>query len=55
MLPPNRDFEVIDSEVRDAGNMPDALLLEVVGPSIEAADEGAYVVVLDRSMAKIVR
>jgi hypothetical protein len=55
MLPSNLDFKVIDAEVRDSSGMPDALLLEVVGTNVEAADEGAYVTVLDRSMAKIVR
>lgn len=55
MLPPNRNFKVIDSEVRDIAKLPDALLLEVVGEEVEAADEGAYVMVLDRSMAKVVK
>lgn len=55
MLPPNRNFKVIDSEVRGVPNFPQALLLEVVGDEIEAADEGAYVMVPDRSTAKIVQ
>lgn len=54
MLPPNLTFKVIDAERRDA-SLPDALLLEVVDPNTDAADEGAYVAVLDRSMAKIVK
>lgn len=55
MLPPNRKFKVIDSEAGDVAKLPDALLLEVVGEDVQAADEGAFVMVVDRSMAKIVK
>jgi hypothetical protein len=54
MLDPAKKFKIIDAEANDA-NMPEALLVEVVGSQIKQADHGAYALVLDKTLAKVVK
>lgn len=54
MLDSNVKYKVIDAEANDS-EFPDALIVEVVGASVEAADHGAYALVVDRTMAKIIK
>jgi len=54
MLPPTKRYKVIDAEY-NAPDMPDAGVLEVVGEKVKASESGAFVLVVDKSMVKIVK
>ena len=52
MLSPKKRFKILDSEA-NSPDLPDALIIEVVGAGIASADHGAYALVLDKSMAEV--
>ncbi|WP_343608769.1 hypothetical protein [Novosphingobium sp.] len=54
MLPTTKKFKIIDAEANNP-NMPDALIVELVGADVDQAEHGAFAVVLDKSMAEVAK
>lgn len=54
MLDPSKSYKVIDAHYR-SDELPDAAILEIVGEEITAAEQGAYVLILDRSLITVVK
>lgn len=54
MLDPATPYKVIDAHYRSA-ELPDAAVLEIVGEKVTAAEQGAFVLIFDRSFVNIVK
>jgi hypothetical protein len=54
MLSPTTRYKVIDAEYNDP-SLPEAAILEVVGEDVKAAEGGAFALIVDNSMVKILK
>ncbi|MFD2782217.1 hypothetical protein ACFS32_15220 [Novosphingobium pokkalii] len=52
MLSHSKRYKVIDAQA-NSHDIPDALILEIVGEDVNAADKGAFTLTLDKSMVHV--
>ena len=53
MLSPTMRYKVIDVQYNDP-DLPQAAILEIVGSDVAAAEQGAFTLVMDKSLVKVV-
>jgi hypothetical protein len=53
MLSPTTRYKVIDAQYNDP-DLPRAAILEIVGSDVRAAEQGAFTLVMDNSLVKVV-